>query len=95
MIYTELSNKIYAFIDKYAKINPNWDEIDNDEIDNDGKFTAPDVYEMLYCADLLSKGIIPDKCFSEWGGGYKPYTSIEGFNEHDSILKEIYKLIKK
>jgi hypothetical protein len=50
---------------------------------------------MKYCADLLSKEIKPTRCFSEWsGGGYKPYSSKEGQEEHDYLVREIYKLIK-
>jgi hypothetical protein len=35
------------------------------------------------------------RCWSEWDSGcYLPYRSKEGRDEHDSILEEIYKIIK-
>jgi len=86
----DLSNRIYAFINKYAAISPNWDGESYDE-----KYTSPDVYEMLYCADILLQNKKPDRCFSEWGcGGYIPYTSWDGRNEHDGLIVEIYTIIK-
>jgi hypothetical protein len=49
---------------------------------------------MKYCADMLSKGLKPSRCWSEWGsGGYKPYSSKQGRDEHDLLVKEIYKII--
>lgn len=87
----ELAERIYKFLDKYACIRPLWDP-KNDDIDD--KFTSPDASQMKYCADLLSKGLKPFRCFSEWGGGgYKPYSSIEGRVEHDYLVKEVYKII--
>ncbi len=86
----ELAKRIEAFIEKYAAISPNWDK----ESDDDGKFTSPDAYQMKYCADMLKKEVEPFQCFSEWGGGgYKPYSSKEGREEHDYLVKEIYKII--
>ena len=85
----ELSERIYKFIDKYAGIRPDWDGESEDE-----KFTSPDASQMKYCADMLKQDKIPFRCFSEWGsGGYKPYSSKEGRDEHDKLVKEIYKLI--
>lgn len=84
-----LANRIKIFIDTYAAISPNW-RVDED-VD---KYTAPDIYELLLCAHLLEKGGKPVKCFSDWGsGGYKPYISKEGKEEHDYLVKEIYKII--
>lgn len=86
----ELSERIYKFIDKYAGIKPDWCEIEG----IDEKYTSPDAYEMLSCAELLQKGLKPKKCFSDWGsGGYTPYTSKEGKQEHDYLVREIYKII--
>ena len=83
-----LSERIYKFIAQYAAISPNWDGT------NDTKFTCPDVYQMLDCADTLRKGDNPQRCFSEWGsGGYKLYSSKEGKEEHDELVTEIYKII--
>ena len=86
-----LSKRIYAFLDKYACVSPNWDGVSEDE-----KYTSPDVYELLNCAVLLDKGLKPTSCWSEWNsGGYKPYLSKEGKEEHNSIVKEIQQIIKQ
>jgi hypothetical protein len=85
----ELAKRIYAFIDQYAGVSPNWDGESDD-----GKFTSPDASQMKYCADMLSKELKPIQCWSEWGGGgYKPYSSKEGRAEHDYLVREIYKII--
>ena len=85
----ELAERIFTFVEKYAVISPNWDDENGED-----KFTSPDVYQMLSCANELQRGNKPSRCFSEWGsGGYKPYTSKEGREEHDYLVKEIYKII--
>jgi len=85
----ELAVRIRKFLSEYAGINPNWDGESQDD-----KYTSPDAYELETCAELFEQGIVPKKCWSEWGsGGYKPYTSKEGREEHDKLIKEIYKLI--
>ena len=87
----KLVDRIYQFIDKYAGIRPDWDAQYDDE---DDKFTSPDASQMKYCADMISKGLNPQQCWSEWSsGGYKPYSSKEGREEHDYLVKEIYKII--
>jgi hypothetical protein len=87
----KLVDRIYQFIDKYAGIRPDWDAQYDDE---DDKFTSPDASQMKYCADMISKGLKPQQCWSEWSsGGYKPYSSKEGREEHDYLVKEIYKII--
>lgn len=87
----DLSNRIYLFLDKYAGIRPDWDPKYDDDED---KYTSPDASQMKYCADMISKGLKPEQCWSEWsGGGYKPYSSKEGREEHDFLIKEIYKII--
>lgn len=87
-----LSNRIKVFLDTYANIRPDYDE---DYDDEDEKYTSPDASMLKHCADVLSLGQIPTECWSEWSsGGYRPYTSKEGKLEHDSIVSEIYKLIK-
>lgn len=84
----ELSIRIRTFIDKYAVIRPDLEE-------GDCKFTSPDASELFYCAELLDKGIKPERCFSEWGsGGYKPYNDRKGREEHDKLVSEIYDIIK-
>ena len=86
----QLSKRINAFIVKYAGIRPDWDGESED-----GKFTSPDAYELRYCAEMLEQGQIPSRCFSEWGsGGFRPYASREGRQEHDEIVKEIYVIIR-
>lgn len=85
----ELSIRIQKFIDTYAGVRPDWDDSDED-----GKYTSPDAYQMKYCADSLAQNIKPIQCYSEWGGGgYEPYISKEGREEHDYLVKEIYKII--
>jgi hypothetical protein len=87
----KLAKRIHEFINKYAAISPNYKE---EEEDGDNKYTSPDAYELLYCAYELYHGRKPTKCFSEWGsGGYEPYTSKEGKEEHDLLVKEVYKII--
>lgn len=88
----KLAERIYKFIDKYAAIKPDWNKEYDDE---DDKFTSPDAAMLKCFADCLIKGIIMDRCWSEWGnGGYKPYSSKEGRKEHDEIMEEVYKMIK-
>jgi hypothetical protein len=87
----QLSERIYKFIEKYASIRPDYDP----EYDDD-KYTSPDASIMKYCADMLSKGLKPDQCHSSWeSGGYKPYSSKDGREEHDYLVKKIYKIIKE
>ncbi len=89
----ELAERIYKFIDAYAGIRPDWDAKYDEE---DEKFTSPDASQMKYSADMLSKGLKPLQCNSSWsGGGYKPYSSKEGREEHDYLVTEIYKLINE
>jgi hypothetical protein len=89
----ELSKRIYDFLDKYAGLNPNYND-DYDDIDE--KYTSPDASMLKACADMLNKGLIPKRCWSEWSsGGYKPYTSKLGNEEHDSLIKEINEIINK
>lgn len=88
----QLADRIYTFLSKYAGIKPDFDnKYDSDE----DKYTSPDASMLRYFADSLMKGIIADRCWSEWsGGGYKPYSSREGRTEHDDIMNNIYQLIK-
>lgn len=87
----ELAGRIMVFLGKYAKIRPDWDAEYDDEED---KFTSPDASMMKYCADTLYMGEKPLRCFSEWSsGGYVPYSSVEGREEHDALVKEIYDII--
>ncbi len=87
-----LAKRILKFIDTYAGVRPDWCEIEG----IDEKYTSPDAYEMLYCANELNNNKIPIQCFSEWGsGGYNPYTSKEGKEEHDYLRSKIYDLINK
>ena len=88
----KLAERIYLFLEEYAATRPDWDEEFDDD---DEKYTSPDASMLRYCADMLKDERIPDRCFSEWGsGGYKPYTSKKGREEHDFLIKEIYKIIK-
>jgi hypothetical protein len=88
--YKDLSDRILDFIDRYAAISIVWDGVTQDE-----KYTSPDAYQMVYCAEMLSKGEKPKQCFSEWGScGYRPYLSVKGKEDHDFLVKEIFKIIK-
>lgn len=88
MNYSELSERIYKFLEKYACVRPEYDS-------EDEKYNSPDASMMKYCADCLKKGHVPTRIFSDWGqGGYKPYSSKEGRKEHDSLVHEINKIIK-
>ena len=89
--FIALSKKIYNFLDKYAGVKPDFDPIYDEDYE---KYTSPDASQMKDCADVLSVGLKPEKCWSEWSsGGYKPYSSKEGQTEHDYLLKQIYKII--
>lgn len=80
----ELIRNIHEFLNEYAVKNPNYiDETDN-------LYTSPDADELLYCAKCLENNIVPERCHSEWGsGGYHPYTSKIGKEEHDNLVEEI------
>lgn len=83
-----LADRIEKFIQKYAKISPNYEPNE----DEDGKYTAPDVYQLLVSALSLKSNVKPDRCFSEYScGGY--IQSPQGREEHDYLVTEIYKII--
>lgn len=87
----ELVERIYKFIEAYAGVRLDWNVEYDDE---DEKFTSSDVSQMKYCADMISKGLKSQQCWSEWsGGGYKLYSSKGGREKHDCLVKEIYKII--
>lgn len=88
--YKKLAQRIYNFLDKYAGVRPDFDP----ELGDDEKYTSPDASEMKYCADMLLQGKKPLNCWSEWGnGGYKPYTSGVGRDEHNELVELIYEII--
>lgn len=89
-----LAERVYAFIEEYACISPNWSE---DDESGEDKYTSPDAYELIAAANEMDRARLPSKYpFSDWGsGGYAPYISKEGRAEHDAILKEIKELINK
>ena len=79
--------RVIDFVNKYAVKNPNYED------DSDNVYTSPDASMMLYSGELLMNNIIPQVPFSEWSsGGYRPYTSVEGFDEHLYIIKKIKEL---
>ncbi len=88
----DLSERILKFIIEYAAISPNYDETSEDL---DDKYTGPDPYQLLGFVTLYEEGVIPTRVpWSDWSSGcYKPYTSKEGREEHELILKEISKVI--
>lgn len=80
----KLYDRIYKFLKQYAAKT------------KEGDYNSPDAYQLEACADLLKSGQKPSRCFSEWGsGGYKPYSSKTGQEEHDYLVKELYKIINK
>lgn len=87
----ELAKRILKFLETYARIIP-----DSNDLDDECKYTSPDAQQLKTCAELLLLGEKPNRCWSEWGsGGYSPYSSAEGRNEHDYLVSEIYKIINK
>lgn len=81
----KLSQRIHEFLDKYARISPNWDG--NDDGD---KYTGPDSYQLKEVAYYIDNGLKPFFPWSEWGSGcYYPYSDREGQREHQEILNEI------
>jgi len=85
----ELAERIYKFIEKYAQVSPDYNG-------NNKKYTNVDVLSMLACADMLKEGRKPKECFSSWkcSGAYKPHYSKEGKDEHNCLIREIYKIIE-
>lgn len=84
-----LAKRIHDFLDKYASINPNY-KYGNGKT----KYTSPDAYSLLNCADMLNHGQIPKRCWSKWSSeGYEPYSTLEGREEHDYLVRTIYTLI--
>ena len=56
----------------------------------------PDASMLRACADVLAQGKKPSHFFSQWSsGGYKPYSSKEGREEHDEIVSKLYEMMKK
>lgn len=89
--FLNLSQRIDSFLLNYACIKPDWDPKYDDVED---KYTSPDASMMKYCSEQLKNGIKPTRCFSEWSsGGYKPYTSVEGMELHNQLVKEVYQII--
>jgi hypothetical protein len=59
----ELATRIYTFLEKYAKIRPDFD-------DDTEKYTSPDASILRYCADVLNDGKIPNMSDSSWESGW-------------------------
>lgn len=86
----QLAQKIRDFIQKYAKVSPNWDKANDPNDEDGGKYTGPDPYQLIAAADLIESGRKPIRCWSDWGSGcYGPYSDREGRKLHDEILSEI------
>lgn len=84
-----LSEKILEFIEKYAIINPNYDALYDDFED---RFTSPDASELYNAGILLKDNIIPKQCNSSFGGcGYIYKQEVR--EQHDFLVKEVYKKI--
>lgn len=88
-VMQELADRIYKFIEMYAQVSPAYNGMNQ-------KYTNVDVLSMITCADSLKEGKKPKECFSSWrcSGAYKPRYSIEGKEEHNYLIREIYKIIE-
>ena len=59
----ELATRIYTFLEKYAKIRPDFDQ----EFDDDNeKYTSPDASILRYCTDVLNDSKIPNMSDYSW-----------------------------
>ncbi len=87
-----LSVRIRAFIDKYAGISPNYIVAEDPEDKQGEKYTSPDAYALLMVARQIENNLPITFSNSSWGsGGYKPYKSKEGYDEHEAIICLIIK----
>ncbi len=87
--YKQLASDIRDFLAKYAKLSPNYDPKYDDECE---KFNGPDSGMLLYSAEMLEKGLKPDRCWSEYGSGCYTRTE-EGRKIHDDLVSKVYKII--
>ncbi|MFL9456043.1 MULTISPECIES: hypothetical protein [Nostocales] len=86
----ELSKEILDFLEKYAVRNSQ--EAD----DYTSPYSSPDADELFAAAKLLELEQTPIPVYSSWeSGGYKPYSSKEGREWHDSLVKKINFLADK
>ncbi len=86
----KLGIRINLFLDKYAGLNANWDPEFDEENE---KYSSPDASTLKYCADVLALNMTPHDYNSSWeSGGYEPYTSKEGREEHNAIINELKQL---
>lgn len=94
-VKNQLADDIDKFVDKYASLSPNFEPESEDDID--GKYTGPDVYELLRCAQDLREGRKPVSCNSSWMSGcyyIRPGNKEEvGRYEHDFLVKTVYTVI--
>jgi hypothetical protein len=83
----ELSERIRAFLEKYAQIRPDYDpEFDDPE----DRWTGPDSSLLEYVADSLAAGNVPGGVIVSWESGcFAPYSSEEGRKELDEILAAV------
>ncbi len=90
----KLYDDIKAFVEKYAAISPNFDPEDNE--DEDGKYTGPDVYQLLDVCSSIKLNLVPEYPNSSWESGcYAPYTSLKGREEHNILKQRISGYIQK
>ncbi len=87
MLAKELSGKIQKFIKKYGKRSA----------EDESEWSSPDAALMEMAAkELEAHGYVSSDPWSSWGsGGYGPYSSSEGRKEHDELLEEISKHLKR
>jgi hypothetical protein len=86
----ELSGEILAFLEKYAVRNS--EEPD----DYTSPYSSPDADQLFAAAKLLELEKTPIPVYSSWeSGGYKPFSSKEGREWHDSLFKQINSLAER
>ncbi len=86
----ELSEEILVFLEKYAVRNS------QEPDDYTSPYSSPDADELFAAAKLLELEKTPISVYSSWeSGGYKPFSSKEGREWHDSLVKKINSLADK
>jgi len=87
---SELAQAIRDFVEKHARISPNYDPTDRWS-DPEERFTGPDPSCLLAAAASIERGEKPDRVFSDWGSGcYGEWNDKALQAEHDALVKAAY-----
>ncbi len=90
--FLALSKEIKEFVEKYAKIHPNWKPGDEE----DEKYTGPDPYELLTLCMYLEKGDSSYVPRSDWSSCcYGPLFETHAQEIHNSIFVKLKNLAKQ